>query len=269
MIRRVLRKLSRGRVLRRRLSPRFGARSIYVTPESALAYWKWDVVSAFPEIFRWAEATVRPKDVVWDVGANVGLFSFAASALTGAQGQVVAFEPDTFLVELMRKAKSAANCARIDVLPVAVGREFSVTRLNIAEGGRSGNYVSSSIGSSMALSVRSTIPVLATTLDSLLDSLPMPNVLKIDVEGAELDVLQGAARLLRENQPVILCEVNSANASDVSRLLTGFGYRMFDLEVTPFPTVETAVSNTLCLPQTRIAEFQHQHYVTCEMRRAG
>jgi hypothetical protein len=66
------------------------------------------------------------------------------------------------------------------------------------------------------------------TLDSLLSHFPSPDVLKIDVEGAELRVLNGALKLLKSARPRIYCEVCSRTRDDVVALLQGFGYRLSD-----------------------------------------
>jgi len=62
--------------------------------------------------------------------------------------------------------------------------------------------------------------VAAFNLDWLLSQLPIPNIVKIDVEGAELEVLSNQVRMLKEVRPVIVCEVGSTTADEVTRLLT-------------------------------------------------
>lgn len=92
--RRLAERLSRGRVLKRHLPREFGGGSVYVTPDAALRFWRQNLYKADPMLFDAARELVRPGDVVWDVGANVGLFSFATAALAGPTGQVLAIEPD-------------------------------------------------------------------------------------------------------------------------------------------------------------------------------
>jgi len=72
--------LSRGRVLKRRLPAEFGAAPIFVSPDAALCFWHKDLANCDPALLDAARELVQPGDVVWDVGANVGLFSFAAAA---------------------------------------------------------------------------------------------------------------------------------------------------------------------------------------------
>lgn len=98
VLRRILRSFSRGVVLKRRLPKEFGRTPLFVYPEATLAYWRHDLCSVDPFLLSIAHELVRPSMSVWDVGANVGLFSFAAAAL-GAN--VLAIEPDTWLANLI------------------------------------------------------------------------------------------------------------------------------------------------------------------------
>ena len=70
----------------------------------------------------------------------------------------------------------------------------------------------------------------ARTLDSLVERLhiPVPNLIKIDVEGHEECVLWGAVKTLRESSPVVLCDYNDSNTFDmVARILQPMGYSVF------------------------------------------
>ena len=73
------------------------------------------------------------------------------------------------------------------------------------------------------------------TLDWLLESQPAPRVVKIDVEGAELEVLNGGRRLFETVRPVVLCEVIPSSERAVTRFLESRDYQIFDGE-TPAQT---------------------------------
>jgi hypothetical protein len=85
--------LSRGLVFKRRLPPEFHHFPIYVSPEAGLRYWS-RMSRVDPMLYRMARELVKPSASVWDIGANVGLFSICASSLAGQEGHVVAVEPD-------------------------------------------------------------------------------------------------------------------------------------------------------------------------------
>jgi FkbM family methyltransferase len=252
MFRTVLERISRKVVLKRRLPARVGGQCIYVSPDAALKFWKRDLEHTDPALFDWASEFINAGDVVWDVGANVGLFSFAAASVCGPDGQVLAIEADLRLVEILRRSARSQDTktAPVVVLPVAVSDQVDVAEFIIAARGRSANHLAETAGSSQAGGIRETIMAMTVTLDWLLQRFPAPNVLKIDVEGAEHKVLQGAQELLATNRPNLLCEVHAANRQTVADILGAHGYTMFDLEVlrNDRSPLQLPAFNTLALP---------------------
>ena len=108
-------------------------------------------------------------------------------------------------------------------------------------------------GSTQAGGVRGVRKVVTVTLDWLLDWFPAPDVIKLDVEGAELDCLQGAARILARRRTTLLCEVGAGSAAPVGRLLAAAGYTLYDANLAPVerqPLAEPAW-NTLAVPSGR------------------
>jgi hypothetical protein len=103
-LRHLAERFSRGVILRRHLPKQFQSLPLYVSPEAGLRYWRWGVETADPMLFRMVRELVRPGSVVWDVGANVGLFSFSAAALAGPGGFVLAIEPDVWLAHLLARS---------------------------------------------------------------------------------------------------------------------------------------------------------------------
>jgi FkbM family methyltransferase len=247
-IRATAERLSRNVVLRRRLPSDLGGGKLFVSPGSSLSFWKRGLSS---DLFDFAREFVKPGAVVWDVGANVGLFAFAASSRAGSTGSVVAVEADIWLVDLLRRSADRQNAAgaKVEVLPAAAGIKQGIADFNIARRGRSANFLASSLGSTQSGGVRRTVQVLTVSLDWLLENRPAPQVLKIDVEGAELQVLQGAQRLLREIRPVILCEVDEPTRSEVTRLFRDASYLMYDWDNRAAGEVNVAAWNTLALPK--------------------
>lgn len=216
-------------VVRRRLPAQFGKARIYVSTEGGLRYLMRDMANIDPALLRLTWDTVRPGHAVWDIGANIGLFSFAAAAVTGPSGQVLAVEPDTALTGLLRRSAAMnRDCAPVQVLPAAISDEVSVARFHVARRNRATSHLDG-YGTAMAGGVRTTELVPTVTLDWLAARFPAPDVLKIDVEGAELAVLTGGTQML-QHLPAIICEVAARNAAPVSELLTSFGYILYDGE---------------------------------------
>lgn len=205
-----------------------------LSPESALQYWRFDLdhLSGCQLLFDFAERYVRAGNVVWDIGANCGVFSVAASGLAGREGLVVALEPDRFLSGLLFRSASArsAEAAPIEVLCCAASDRTGTAVLNIARRGRSTNFLSTVAGRSDSGGVRESERVMVASLDSLLADLPGPQVLKIDVEGAEALVIRGAQHLLTHVRPTILCEVGDDTRREVIETLSACDYGIVDGE---------------------------------------
>lgn len=239
-LRRLAEIASRGVVLRRRLPARFGSKTLYVSPECGLRYWRFDLGKIDPVLLDIAERHIRPGDVVWDVGANVGLFTFAAAHRAA---RVLAFEPDPWLADMLQR--TAESFPNVSVIRAAVADYCGAGELHIAARARGSNFLRGN-GSSQSGGTRCLEKVKVVTLDSLCE-IP-PNVLKIDVEAGELAVLRGAARLLTDCRPTIICEVAQENASAVTAYLRD--YNLFDAE--RGVPVNTAVWNTVAVPATAV-----------------
>lgn len=249
-LRTLLERLSRGRVLKRHLPAEFGRVPILVSPDASLRFWKPRTES---DLFDFANEFVPAGSIVWDVGANVGLLSVAAAQRAGVSGKVMAIEPDIWLAGLLRKsaAMQPATSARIQVIPAAVLDSQTIASFNVAMRGRASNFLSVAGGSTSTGGVRETVSVLTITLDWLLDQGFAPNVLKIDVEGAESNVLRGARQVLAEVKPVILIEVFDDSRAEVTEILLRNGYKLYDWDLRPRVRVDQACYNTLAVPPGR------------------
>src|SRR5206468_12642166 len=115
-------RLSRYVTLTRKLPPECGGATLFVTPDASLRLWRQDLGKADPLLLQIAREIIPTGSVTWDVGANVGLFSFTASALAGRSGHVLAIEPDPLLTRLLQKSASCLNSsfAPVTVLELAL-----------------------------------------------------------------------------------------------------------------------------------------------------
>lgn len=256
-LRRLAELLSRGVVLRRQLPREFQRLPLYVSPEAGLRYWRTNLLTVDPMVFEMALEMVKAGQVVWDVGANVGLFAFCASALAGPSGFVLAIEPDFWLAHLLMRSSRAVSRHRRPVAPVAVlcaaaAEHIAVRALQIAERGRAANHLAEIRGSSQVGGNRYSQQTITVSLDLLLEHFPPPSILKIDTETAEFQVLQGAAKLLRSARPIIWCEVSPENSGAVADLLHGHGYEIYAAAQRPAErtALRRASWDTLAIPGT-------------------
>jgi FkbM family methyltransferase len=176
---------------------------------------------------------VRPGDVVYDCGANLGLYARFLISTLGA-GRVVAFEPAPDNRRFLAANLALGGIAdRVTVLPVALADEDGMAEFQVDDVQTSSGTLSKVTGGEASEGRRNlrlgplTDQVACRRLDTLVaeEKLPLPDVLKIDVEGAEGLLLRGAAGLLRERGPRLLVELHGPEmARDVVTLLHGLGY---------------------------------------------
>lgn len=183
------------------------------------AYW----VGTYEEVrMREFAAALKQGDVVYDVGANVGIYSLNGSFKVGSSGWVYSFEPLERNLRYLRQHVALNNLGNCTVLETAVCNTEGTLAFSAADW-----------EPSMArLSPHGEIVVQSTTLDICIygeKRLRPPNVLKIDVEGAEFDVLSGAARGITEFHPTIFLEIHGSELHRHCRdFLIAKGYSVED-----------------------------------------
>ena len=163
---------------------------------------------------------VQPGMTVYDIGAQAGFYTLFFSRLVGDRGRVFAFEPcpyeARFLLDHVRMNKLAnvriilaAAADRAGLVPMSTDRGMTQNRIHD--------------DTDTALMVPS------LNLDSL--ALPAPDLVKMDVEGAESAVLNGAQRTLREVRPVVFVALHSVQQREIcGTLLRQSGYSIYDLD---------------------------------------
>ncbi|MCA9296314.1 MAG: FkbM family methyltransferase [Phycisphaerales bacterium] len=245
-------RFSRGRSFRRHLPADFNRTPFIVTPDAALSYLKPDEAAYDMDLLRFALEYVKPGHVVWDIGANIGVFTFAAAYLAGANGSVLAVEADIWLATLLNRSRQlpANRDLHVDILPAAISDRAGLAKFHIAARGRASNALADVGGRSQMGGTRETQLVPTITIDGLLDDMPMPNVVKIDIEGAEVLALRSATRVLREGRPVLYCEVGEQQNADVTAILRDAGYTLYDGNAPTADRVELdrCAANTLAVP---------------------
>lgn len=180
-----------------------------------------------------------------DIGANVGFFSIHMSSRASNAGRVVAVEPNPKALEyLHRNVSLNLSTDLITVVDKAISDRDGTMDLSVIEGHEEYSSLVE-IGHSQLTEVRKqSVKVQVTTVDSLVDELGLvPGLIKIDVEGAEGQVLRGMTKTLETYQPVVVCEVggNAASGgldyagspSSIQRLFIQAGYQLHTLDGLP------------------------------------
>jgi FkbM family methyltransferase len=114
----------------------------------------------------------------------------------------------------------------VQVFPAAVAEDVTVARFHIARRNRATSHLHG-FGTTQTGGIRVTELVPTVTLNWLAANFFLPDIIKIDVEGAEMSVLTEGAEVLK-NCPAIICEVADRNASAVADLLASYGYTIYD-----------------------------------------
>ncbi len=211
---------------------------LYLAPE-AVDTWRAMVAGTHDRFLFDTAVSCRPLDglVCWDVGAHFGYHSLAFAALVGSGGRVIAFEPNP--ANLCRMSMHLTrNCAlgsRIAVKPIALSDKtgFAEFRLSdhVESGMSTGGHLASATAPNDSSSYRMfrSSQVETATIDGVVrcGEYPAPDVLKIDVEGAEASVLRGGREVIQARRPILLIEVHHIlQMFEVFQLLADWGYRL-------------------------------------------
>jgi len=182
-----------------------------------------------PEKHALMRRILKPGMTFIDAGANKGDFSLAAACLVGEQGRVVAIEPEPRNCEWIRRSVSINHYKNITVSELALSNVDGRALLHL--GRKSGWH---SLKAGLADRQEGRIAVRTARLDSLLLSLGLNriDVLKIDVEGGELELLLGAEETLSQSRNLmLLIDLHPHLGVDVAALetfLSGKGFRFFE-----------------------------------------
>ncbi|HZU61961.1 MAG TPA: FkbM family methyltransferase, partial [Solirubrobacteraceae bacterium] len=177
------------------------------------------------------EALVRhlgDGGVLYDIGANVGFFALLGARLAGRpDGLVYAFEPAPANVRAIQANATLNQMPNIVVVPRAVGARSGVARLQLVE-----DQSWSKLEEYGAHpETEQVIDVEMVSIDQWLgeNGLRPPTVIKIDVEGAELAVVEGMRDTLAEHRPAIICELHETQREFV-HAMEDLGYRTTNLD---------------------------------------
>jgi FkbM family methyltransferase len=197
-------------------------------------FWSGGLARFEPATVRVLRAAIRPGDVVFDVGANIGFFATLFSRWVGTEGRVIAVEPEPANLVLLRHNLESNRCDNVTVCECAVGSEPGLSPFSMDEAtGATGHLGRSTTAGEVAVGTGKLqlIEMRVETIDRLVAIQGVtPRVMKLDIEGGELDAIDGASRTLASGRPVIVSELTGERGPDAVGLLARLGYRIWDLE---------------------------------------
>ncbi len=222
-----------------------------------------------PNEFYFLAQVLKPGMTVLDVGANEGLYTLFSARRVGPAGRVVAFEPSSRERRKLQQNVTRNRLGNVTVVPCAVGSREGTAALQIAAGVHSGHNTLGALvyDDAPAAGVEH---VRVERLDRLIERLGVASVdvIKIDVEGAEMHVLEGARKTLAAHRPILMVEANDealqAQGASTASLLAflrdelGYGIFVFSSEtggVEPMREGSSASANIVAVPSERRAEL--------------
>ena len=169
------------------------------------------------------EQTIFPGDCVVEVGANIGAHTVHLAQIVGDAGVVWAFEPQRLVFQLLAGNIAINGLRNVYCRQNCVSNQPGIIKVPVLDAEKIQNW-----GGVSMLDNPEGEPVEAVTLDSL--NLPRCDFLKIDVEGMELQVLEGASHLIDRYQPIIYTEISGIrkNNQSVFSYLWKKGYHIYE-----------------------------------------
>jgi len=200
-------------------------------------YWLGTYESQLQQVI---DLLVKPEQVVYDIGANIGFLALMFARRTGPNGHVIAFEalPDN-INRLRKNVEVNGYQDRVTIIEAAVQDEVGTAEFLVGPSDATGKVMGSAGRKTIEYSEK--INVKAISIDAFIDNSinRLPDIVKMDVEGGEVLALPGMAKLFQSNPPLLLIELHGPESAKVCwYLLQNAGYRICRMEA-DFPRVES------------------------------
>lgn len=172
-------------------------------------------VSPEPEFSKLSD-WVSPGDFVIDVGANVGHYTAALSNLVGNDGRVISAEPVPQTFALLTANMAAFGAQNVTLVNAAISSDLNIKQMSVPNFGTGlKNYYEARI-----TDAPSGLGIMTMPLDNLVMARKV-RLIKIDTEGHEMGVLEGARKTIQRDLPLLIVETET---DDPLRFLEPFGY---------------------------------------------
>lgn len=183
-------------------------------------------------ILSFLQATLKKGDCFVDVGANIGVMSIFASQQVEIEGKILAYEAHPKTVELLKENIQLNQLANIQVYQYALGSTESSTKIY-------DNWQINRGGASLIVKNEQSVSydIKVHCLDSVFPENTIPKVIKIDVEGFELEVIKGACSIIQKFHPILIIELSEnrknvhASSTEIIDLVKSLGdYQIYKLK---------------------------------------
>ncbi|MEZ4731745.1 MAG: FkbM family methyltransferase [Caldilineaceae bacterium] len=173
---------------------------------------------------------ISTGNTVFDIGAHVGFYTLLSSVLVGEVGHVFAFEPLPRNLHYLHRHITLNKMNNVTVIPAAVADRSGHTLFQQVDSSAQGHF-----------SITGNLKVAVVALDEQVSTgqLPKPDVIKMDVEGAEAAVLRGARQTLQQYRPIIfLATHGAAIREECFALLQELNYSLTPIDERPLAATD-------------------------------
>jgi len=196
-----------------------------------------------PDIRKLIQKFTKPGMVAYDIGANVGVFTFLFSSIVGEDGLVYSFEPEENNFTCLQKSIEKNNMKNIVLDKRAISKTNSTEKFDRRGGAFSGRL----IGNGLYHTTGNIKTVETVSIDYVVndEGYRVPDILKIDIEGNEGMVLEGMKNIMATHSPIVICELHThlgESKDQVINILSCYGYTISNVRdvLTINSTGETA-----------------------------
>jgi FkbM family methyltransferase len=177
---------------------------------------------------------LKAGDVVYDIGANVGFYSLLASVMIGEAGYVYSFEPSPENLREFSRHLEMNHIGNCTVVAAAVSSSDGNAIFDPSADRCTGR-----------LSLNGSLCVRTVALDGLVSrkEIRPPNLMKIDIEGAELECLRGASNVIQDSRPIIFLATHGPEIhSACTELLAKWNYHLTSLNGKPVESADELIA---------------------------